>query len=103
VIGVGTVLTARQVEDVAQAGGSLVLSPDMNPADVLGAATLKAWRSVMPTDVRVVAVGGIDAGNVASFLSAGAAGAGVGSWLYKPEATVEQVKQAALKLVESTA
>ncbi len=31
VIGAGTVLTASQVDAVAQAGGTLVLSPDMNP------------------------------------------------------------------------
>lgn len=31
VIGAGTVLTASQVDAVAKAGGTLVLSPDMNP------------------------------------------------------------------------
>ena len=31
VIGAGTVLTTSQVDAVAQAGGTLVLSPDMNP------------------------------------------------------------------------
>lgn len=137
VIGAGTVLTAAQVDAVAQAGGRLVLSPNMNvaviartralgltsipgvatvteafqaldagadalklfPADVLGAATLKAWRSVMPAEVRFLAVGGIDAGNMASFFAAGAVGVGVGGWLYRPGSSIDQVRQAARQLV----
>jgi 2-dehydro-3-deoxyphosphogalactonate aldolase len=31
-VGAGTVLTASQVDDVADAGGQLILSPNMNPA-----------------------------------------------------------------------
>ena len=141
VIGAGTVLSARQVESVAQAGATLVLSPDMNveviertralgltsipgvatpteafraleaganalklfPADVLGVASLKAWRSVLPADVRIFAVGGIEAGNAASFLAAGAVGVGVGGWLYRPGYTVDQVRESATQLVRSLA
>jgi 2-dehydro-3-deoxyphosphogalactonate aldolase len=141
VIGAGTVLTAQQVDAVAQAGGTLILSPDMNvevikrtgalgltsipgvatvteafraldagahalklfPADVLGVACLKAWRSVMSPDVRFVAVGGIEAGNAASFLRAGAVGVGVGGWLYKPEFSIDHIQRAALQLVETLA
>ncbi len=141
VIGAGTVLSARQVDEVAQAGATLVLSPDMNveviartralgltsipgvatpteafraleagasalklfPADVLGVASLKAWRSVLPADVRIFAVGGIEAGNAASFLAAGAVGVGVGGWLYRPGYTVDQVRESATQLVRSLA
>ncbi len=139
VIGAGTVLSAEQVEQVAEAGGTLVLSPDMNPgvirrsrelgltsipgvatvteafraldagahalklfpADVLGVASLKAWRSVMPGDVRFVAVGGIDAGNVGSYLAAGAVGVGVGSSLYRPGSTADQVRACADAMVQA--
>lgn len=56
----------------------------MFPADQLGPATLKAWKSVLPADVAVYPVGGVTAENLADFLAAGAAGAGIGSALYKP-------------------
>jgi 2-dehydro-3-deoxyphosphogalactonate aldolase len=71
------------------------------PADVLGVASLKAWRSVLPPDVRIFAVGGIEAGNAASFLAAGAAGVGVGSWLYRPGRTVDDIRLLALQLLHS--
>lgn len=141
VVGAGTVMTPRQVDAVAGAGATLVLSPDTNPAvvaaakalglvvvpgvatvtealraldagadalklfpaDVLGTATLKAWRSVMAPDVRFVAVGGIDASNAASFLAAGAVGVGVGGSLYRPGWSVDQVRAAAERLVAAVA
>jgi len=56
----------------------------MFPADQLGPATLKAWKSVLPADVAVYPVGGVTPENLADFLAAGAAGAGIGSALYKP-------------------
>ena len=139
VVGAGTVLTAEQVDAVAQAGATLVLSPDSNvdvirrtralgltsipgvatptealraldagadalklfPADVLGVASLKAWRSVLPPAVRIYAVGGIDDGNAAAFMAAGAAGVGVGGWLYRPGSSVATVRASAALLVRS--
>ena len=56
----------------------------MFPADQLGPATLKAWKSVLPADVSIYPVGGVTPENLADFLVAGAAGAGIGSALYKP-------------------
>lgn len=138
-IGAGTVLSIEQVEAVAQAGGALVLSPNMNvdvirrtrqlgltsipgvatpteafaaldagatalklfPADVLGVSSLKAWRSVMPSDVRIYAVGGIEADNAAAFLAAGAVGVGVGGWLYKPGRSLVELRNRASELVRS--
>jgi 2-dehydro-3-deoxyphosphogalactonate aldolase len=70
------------------------------PADVLGVASLKAWRSVLPADVRIVAVGGISAGNAADFVAAGAAGVGVGGWLYQPGRPLAQIAQRARQLVQ---
>ncbi len=141
VIGAGTVLTAAQVDAVAKAGATLVLSPDSNaeviartralgltsipgvatiteafralsagadalklfPADALGTVTLKAWRSVLPADVRIYAVGGIEAANAASFRAAGAAGCGVGGWLYRPGRSIAQIRESALLLVKTLA
>jgi len=63
----------------------------MFPADQLGPATLKAWKSVLPSDVAVYPVGGVTPDNLADFLDAGAAGLGIGSALYKPGMSVAEV------------
>lgn len=54
------------------------------PADVLGPASVRAWRAVLPPGVALYAVGGIDERNLGTFLAAGADGAGLGSSLYQP-------------------
>jgi 2-dehydro-3-deoxyphosphogalactonate aldolase len=121
-VGAGTVLTVRQVADVKQAGGRLIVSPDTNadviaatasagmvscpgyftpseafralesgatalkifPAEGASPAVLKAHLAVLPRDVRVLAVGGIQPDNMRPWLDAGAGGFGLGSGLYKP-------------------
>ena len=54
------------------------------PADVLGTASFKGWKAVLPAGVPLFAVGGVDAGNLRAFREAGAAGAGLGSSLFVP-------------------
>lgn len=54
------------------------------PAEIIGVAGLKAMRAVLPPDVRLLPVGGITPQTMAPFLTAGAAGFGLGSALYKP-------------------
>lgn len=54
------------------------------PADVLGPASLKAWRAVLPPGTPMWVVGGVDERNLAAFRQAGAMGAGLGSALYTP-------------------
>jgi len=52
-IGAGTVLTAQQVRQVAEAGGRLIVSPNANPAVIAAtrAAGLQAWPGIMtPTE-----------------------------------------------------
>ncbi|MGB0922163.1 MAG: 2-dehydro-3-deoxy-6-phosphogalactonate aldolase [Alphaproteobacteria bacterium] len=122
VIGAGTVLSPTQVDEVAEAGGRIIVSPNTNaaviaraleksleplpgimtpteafraiaagatrlklfPADTLGPAHLKALKAVLPTNVQVFAVGGVNAGNTADWMAAGAAGVALGSNLYAP-------------------
>src|ERR1700733_3910088 len=55
------------------------------PASTGGIAHLKALLAVLPKDVPVYAVGGVDAGNMKEWRQAGAAGFGMGSDLFKPE------------------
>jgi len=54
------------------------------PADGAQPAMLKAQRAVLPRDMKVLVVGGINAGNMAQWHSVGADGFGLGSNLYKP-------------------
>ena len=39
---------------------------------------------VLPKNINIIATGGINASNLAAWLSAGATGAGIGSEIYKP-------------------
>ncbi len=71
------------------------------PAEAASPATIRAWKAVLPKDVKVFAVGGVTPDNMADWLSAGAAGFGIGSNLFKPGMTVETVHEAAGKLVSA--
>ena len=69
------------------------------PADVLGTASFKGWRAVLPKDTPMFGVGGIDADNLASFRRAGAAGVGLGSSLYVPGISLDELAQRARQLL----
>jgi len=53
------------------------------PAEAGSPAVIKAHRSVLPKDLPILAVGGVTADAVGSWLDAGADGFGLGSALYK--------------------
>lgn len=61
------------------------------PAEGASPVVLKAMRAVVPADVRVLPVGGITPEGMAPWLMAGAAGFGLGSALYKPGLTSNEV------------
>ena len=67
----------------------------MFPAEALPPAALKAWRAVLPKQVPVFAVGGIRPETMAAYWTAGAAGFGTGSNLYRPGATPADVRASA--------
>lgn len=138
-IGAGTVLEPAEVEAVAAAGGSFVVSPDCHdevvrrtlalglksypgvmtpseafrairlgatalklfPAEILGAAGVRAIKAVLPRQMPLYAVGGAVPGNFADFAAAGCHGFGLGSFLYKPGVTVAQIGAAARASVEA--
>ena len=54
------------------------------PAEALPPAAVKALMAVLPRGTRLLPVGGIDAGNMADYRRAGAAGFGLGSSIYRP-------------------
>ncbi|MDX6301419.1 MAG: 2-dehydro-3-deoxyphosphogalactonate aldolase [Nocardioidaceae bacterium] len=54
------------------------------PSDAVGIGGMKAWRAVLPADVELLPVGGVDETNLGAWAAAGAGGAGLGSCLYRP-------------------
>lgn len=69
------------------------------PAEVAGPQGLKAVRAVLPAATRIYPVGGVDPGSVAGWRSAGASGFGIGSAVFKPGKTAEDVGIAARAFV----
>ena len=128
-IGAGTVLSTADVDNVADAGGAFVVSPDTNPsviaqtlerglasypgvfsptdaftalragatglkffpAEVLGPKGIKAMKAVLPPQVPLYAVGGANPDNFREYFAAGCAGFGLGTYLYKPGMTPDEV------------
>jgi 2-dehydro-3-deoxyphosphogalactonate aldolase len=82
---------------IATGAHGLKLFPaEANPPNVL-----KAMRAVLPKGMPVLPVGSITPDNMAAYWAAGANGFGLGSALYKPGATPEQVSAAASLFVAS--
>ena len=136
-IGAGTVLTLRQVAEVKDAGGTLIVSPNCDPhviaatktaamqsypgvltptecfaalaagADglkifpsfLMGVEGLKAIRAVLPAGAKVFAVGGVGPANFADWRKAGADGFGIGTALYTPGLSADEVSERAKTLV----
>ena len=69
------------------------------PAEAASPAVLKALRAVLPAGTMVLPVGGMDAGNMAAWRAAGAAGFGIGSSIYKPGDDAATVGAKARKLI----
>ncbi|MDG4878431.1 2-dehydro-3-deoxy-6-phosphogalactonate aldolase [Mesorhizobium sp. WSM4935] len=132
-IGAGTVLTGADVDALHEAGGRLLVSPNIDaevmgramhhgmvtmpgvftpteafqairlgasalkffPASVLGAGGIAAIRAVLPATTLIGAVGGVSDKDFAGYKAVGVSVFGLGSSLYKPGATVEEVAQRA--------
>ncbi len=137
--GAGTVLEVSEVDNVVQAGGKLVVSPNCNPeviayakssglvclpgvatpteafnalkagadglkifpAELVSPSVIKAMKAVLPEDCVVVPVGGITPSNWRQYTSAGVAGFGLGSALYKAGMSMDDLKGNAEKFRES--
>lgn len=69
------------------------------PSEAASPAMLRAMRAVFPPGTMVLPVGGIDAGNMAGWRAAGAAGFGIGSAIYKPGDTPAIVAEKARALL----
>jgi 2-dehydro-3-deoxyphosphogalactonate aldolase len=138
-IGAGTVLNLDDVRRTHEAGGRLVVAPNLNadvirgalqlamqvmpgiatateafaaidagarqlklfPAVTYGPRHLQALRAVLPSDVNVFPVGGIETRHIPRWLSVGAAGFGFGSELFRPQYPVAEVGRRGRVLVQA--
>lgn len=128
-VGAGTVLSVADVDGLHEAGGKLLVSPNIDaevmgramhygmvtmpgvftpteafraiqlgasalkffPASVLGASGISAMRAVLPVHTLVGAVGGVSENDFAGYKAAGVSVFGLGSSLFKPGMSVDEV------------
>ena len=65
------------------------------PAASMGIVHMKAIQVILPADVKLYAVGGVHAGNMAEWKKAGAAGFGLGGDLFKPDFSDDEIARRA--------
>ena len=61
------------------------------PAEVLGPKGIKAMRAVLPREIPLYAVGGAAPDNFREYFEAGCAGFGLGSYIFKPGMSLEEI------------
>lgn len=71
------------------------------PAELIAPPVVKAMAAVLPAGTRLLPVGGIEPAGMAPYRTAGAAGFGLGSALYRPGMTAEEVAVRARRFVEA--
>lgn len=71
------------------------------PVEQVGLDGYKAWRAVLPADIGIIPVGGINAENMEVWVEAGATGFGIASALYTPGRDLEELKSRATAIVEA--
>lgn len=69
------------------------------PAEASSPQVLKAMRAVLPAQVPVLPVGGIDSQTMSAWREAGAAGFGLGSAIYRPGDSADVVRKKARSLL----
>ncbi|RBP51622.1 2-dehydro-3-deoxy-6-phosphogalactonate aldolase [Arenicella xantha] len=139
ITGCGTLVNVTDAQRVADAGGSIAVTPNSNvdvihacieselipmpgwatpteayaayqagakylklfPAATYGSGHIKAVRAILPSDVTVLAVGGVGAQNASEWLDAGVDGFGIGSEIYRPGDSAEVVFNKASAIVSA--
>ncbi|MET3780729.1 2-dehydro-3-deoxyphosphogalactonate aldolase [Brevundimonas sp. 1080] len=69
------------------------------PAEIAGPKGLKAVRAVLPAETRIYPVGGVDPDSMSGWRNAGASGFGIGSAVFQPGQSAEQVARQAAGFV----
>lgn len=71
------------------------------PAELAGPKGLKAMRAVLSADQKIYAVGGAGPDNFGEWIASGADGFGIGSALYKPGMSADEIGSRAREIVEA--
>ncbi|WP_417366794.1 2-dehydro-3-deoxy-6-phosphogalactonate aldolase [Glutamicibacter arilaitensis] len=90
--------TPSNAFDAIEAGAENV---KIFPAEQVGLAGFKAWTAVLPADIGLIPVGGINEKNMTQWVDAGATGFGIGSSLYKSGRSLQELSTRADKLVHA--
>jgi len=61
------------------------------PAEVLGPKGIKAMKAVLPKDLPLYAVGGANPDNFREYFDAGCVGFGLGSYIFKPGMSLDEI------------
>jgi 2-dehydro-3-deoxyphosphogalactonate aldolase len=93
--GVATMTEAFQALKAGASGLKLF------PGEAIGPEVVRAWRSVLPKATALFPVGGVTPERIGPYRRAGADGFGVGSALYKPGASANDVGRAAHAFVKA--
>lgn len=91
--GIGTVSEAFAALKAGAAGLKLF------PAEMIPPAAIRAMRSVLPPQARLLPVGGIGAQTMEGYLTAGADGFGLGTSLYRPGQGAEETAAKAAEIM----
>ena len=97
-LGMASVPGAATPSEAFAAVGAGAKCVKIFPAEQVGIAGLRAWTAVVPKEIGLIPVGGIDASNIGAWLKAGATGFGIGSALYQPGIAVEDLRQRAASI-----
>lgn len=92
------VFTASEALLAVRAGASAL---KFFPASVLGPSGITAIRAVLPPDTEIAAVGGVSAYDFADYAAAGIRTFGLGSNIYRPGASAQDVQLKARRLIEA--
>lgn len=90
--------TATEAFAAIKAGGDAL---KLFPTDIAKLDGLRALKAVLPSDLCLLAVGGVVPETIGAFQKAGAGGFGIGSGLYKKGDTGEKVRQKAAAFVRA--
>lgn len=69
------------------------------PGEIVTPAATRAMRAVLPTATKLLIVGGVSADTMKPYIDAGADGFGIGSSLYKPGVSAQDVRTRADALI----
>ena len=69
------------------------------PAEAASPSVVKAQKAVLPKDIPLIVVGGVNGDNIGGWLDCGADGFGLGSGLYKPGQDAEETHRKAKAFV----